>query len=154
ATPPAKIATAKRHDASSSPVVFDALRGGVWTANGDVGTLSYVDPDARALVQEVAVGQDVRSIAISPDGAFVGAVDRGAGAVVLVDAETRAVRRTLPLASHPRACVWDATDPRWLYVAVEDEGAVDVVDRTLGAVVAHVPVGRLPSGLAVSATRN
>jgi DNA-binding beta-propeller fold protein YncE len=151
ANPPALVASGKRLNASSSPVVFDALRGGVWTANGDVGTISYVDPDARTLVQEVAIGQDVRSVALSPDAAWIAAVDRAAGTVALVDAEARVVRRTLALGGHPRTCVWDAADPRWLYVAVEDDGAVAVVDRTLGLVATRIPVERMPSGLAVSA---
>jgi DNA-binding beta-propeller fold protein YncE len=152
ANPPAPIPQAKRLNASSSPVVFDPVGGGVWTANGDVGTISYVDPISRALVQEIAVGQDVRSVALSPDGAWLAAVDRAGGTVALVDAQARVVRRTLAVGSHPRACVWDAADPRWLYVAVEDDSAVDVVDRTLGQVAASIPVSRLPSGLAVSAS--
>jgi hypothetical protein len=154
ATPPSIVPQALRKDAASSSIVFDDLRGGVWTANGDVGTVSYVDVDqARSVIQEIAVGKDVRSVALSPDGAFLAAVDRAGAAVTLIDAETRAVLRTIPLGTHPRACVWDAADPRWLYVAVEDDAAVVVVDRTLGALDATIPVGRLPSGVAVSAER-
>jgi DNA-binding beta-propeller fold protein YncE len=151
--PPATIPPAKRVNASSSPVIFDALRGGVWTANGDVGTISYVDLDQRAVVQELAVGADVTSVALSPDGAWLAAVDRAGGSVVLIDAEARVVRRTIALGSHPRACAWDPADPRWVYVTVEDDGTVDVIDRTLGSLAGAIPVGRLPSGLAVSATR-
>jgi DNA-binding beta-propeller fold protein YncE len=152
-SPPAIIAPGKRVNASSSPVVFDALRGGVWTANGDVGTVSYVDPDTRALVQEIPVGTDITSVALSPDGAWLAAVDRAGGSVTLLDAEARVVRRTIPLGSHPRSCVWDPANPRWLYVVVEDDGTLDVVDRTLGQIADTIPVGRLPSGLAVSATQ-
>ncbi|HEY8040892.1 MAG TPA: multiheme c-type cytochrome [Polyangiaceae bacterium] len=148
--PPPIVAPELRRNASSSPVVFDPLRGGVWTANGDVGTVSYVDVDARTLVQELAVGQDIRSVALSPDATWVAAVDRAGATVTLIDAEARVARRTIALGGHPRACVWDAANPRWLYVAVEDDGAVVVIDRTLGQVVDSVPVGRLPSGLAVS----
>lgn len=92
---PALIPPDQRRDATSSPIVFDPLRGGVWTANGDVGSISYVDVDGRALAQEVAIGQDVRSVALSPDARWVAAVDRGAGTVTLLDAESRVVRRTL-----------------------------------------------------------
>ena len=154
-SPPAIIPPAKRVNASSSPVVFDALRGGVWTANGDVGTVSYLDVDtgARGLVQEIPIGTNITSVALSPDGAWVAAVDRAGGSVTLVDAESRIARRTIPLGSHPRACVWDPANPRWLYVVVEDDATMDVVDRTLGQIADTVPVGRLPSGLAVSATQ-
>jgi predicted CXXCH cytochrome family protein len=152
--PPATIDPKKRVNATSSPVVFDALRGGVWTANGDVGTVSYVDPDQRTLVQEVAVGQDLTSVSLSPDGAWLAAVDRAGGTVSLLDPDARVVRRTLAVGSHPRACVWDPADPRWLYVTAEDDGAVVIVDRTLGQVAASIPVLRLPSGLAASATQS
>jgi DNA-binding beta-propeller fold protein YncE len=150
--PPAIIAPAQRLNASSSPVVFDPLRGGVWTANGDVGTISYVDPDTRTLVQEVPIGQDIRSIALSPDFVWIAAVDRGGGTVTLVDAYSLAIVRAIPVGSHPRACVWDSANPRWLYVSVEDDAVVVVVDRTLGQVVDSIPVLRVPAGLAVSAT--
>ncbi len=155
AQPPAAVPTGSRVNASSSAVVFDPLRGGVWTANGDVGTISYVDVESRQVIQETAtLGGDIRSVALSPDAIWIAAVDRAAATVTLLDADTSQVRRVIPLGTHPRACVWDATNPRWLYVAVEDDGAVAVVDRTLGAVVATIDVGRLPSGLAVSGERN
>jgi len=158
-TPPAIVPPDQRANASSSPVVFDALRGGVWTANGDVGTISYVDPDTRTLVKEVPIGQDIRSVALSPDGAWLAAVDRAAGTVTLLDAEAlvdsapHVAQRVLAAGNHPRACVWDSANPRWLYVAVEDDAAVLVVDRTLGSVVDTIPVARMPAGLAVSASR-
>ncbi|MDP9037263.1 MAG: hypothetical protein M3O50_20890 [Myxococcota bacterium] len=153
AEPPAMIPPEGRQNASSSPVVFDRLRGGVWTANGDVGTLSYVDIDARRVVRETALGSaaDVRSVALSPDAKWVAAVDRAGGAVALVDAESGEVRRTVTVGGHPRAAIWDAANPRWLYIAVESGGAVAVVDRMLGVVQSSIDVGRQPSGLAVSA---
>ena len=151
--PPAIVPPDRRLNASSSPIVFDPLRGGVWTANGDVGTVSYVDVDARRVVQEIAIGQDIRSVALSPDAVWIAAVDRAGATVTLVDAETRQVRRVIALGTHPRSCVWDAANPRWLYVAVEDDGALAIVDRTLGQVVDTVNVGRIPSGVAVSRQR-
>jgi predicted CXXCH cytochrome family protein len=156
ARPPGIISPDRRLNASSSPVVFDPVRNGVWTANGDVGSISYVDLNVAAgpaQVAEIAVGQDIRSIALSPDAGWIAAVDRSGASVVLVEAETRRVRRTIPLGTHPRACVWDAANPRWLYVAIEDDGAVAVIDRTIGEATATIDVGRIPSGLAVSRDR-
>jgi hypothetical protein len=151
AQPPAIVPQTTRVHASSSSVAFDALRGAVWTANGDVGTVSYVDPVTPKVLAEIPVGQDIRSVAVSPDGAWIAAVDRAGGSVTLIDASTRIVQRTLTLGTHPRACVWDPANPRWLYVTEEDAGAVAVVDRTLGTVVGSIPVGRLPAGIAASA---
>ncbi len=153
-SPPEPIPVDKRLDAASSTIVFDRLRGGVWTANGDVGTISYADVDRQKVLSEIAIGQDVTSVALSPDFAWIAAVDRRGAAVALVDATSGTVKRTIPLGTHPREAVWDANDPRWLYVALEDDGAVAVVDRTLGVLSHTVPVGRLPAGLAVSRTRH
>ncbi len=151
--PPAFIGQSARASASSSPLVFDPARGGVWTANGDVGSVSYADVDRYALVGEIPVGKDIRSVALSPDGKWLAAVDRAGAQVALIDADARAVVRVIPTGTHPRAAIWDAADPRWLYVAVEDDNAVAVIDRTLGVLSSTIPVGRLPSGVAVSATR-
>jgi DNA-binding beta-propeller fold protein YncE len=153
-TPPQPIALKDRRDVASAPVVFDRLRGGVWTANGDVGTVSYADVDTQKVVREIAIGQNITSVALSPDFAWLAAVDRVGGSVTLVDATSGAARRTIALGTHPRAAVWDARDPRWLYVSLEDAGAVAVVDRTLGVLSHTVPVGRLPAGLAVSRLRD
>ena len=138
--------------------MFDPVRGGVWTANGDVGSVSYADVDRYALVGEIRIGgaaaaADIRSVALSPDGRWVAAVDRAGGSVALIDAPARALVRTIPVGTHPRAAVWDAADPRWLYVTLEDDGAVAVIDRTLGVLSTTLPVGRLPSGIAVSSKR-
>ena len=153
-TPPDPIPPDKRKDAVSAPVAFDWLRGGAWTANGDVGSITYADVDHQQVVAEVAVGQDIRSVALSPDGKWVAAVDRAGASVTLIDADSRSPRRTLALGTHPRAAVWDAWDPRWLYVSIEDDDAIAVIDRTVGAVVHEAPVGRIPAGLAVSRLRH
>jgi DNA-binding beta-propeller fold protein YncE len=166
---PAIIEPAARKNASSSPIVFDpdparcGAMGGVWTANGDLGTISLVDLDERVVRATIPLQQanclasssacDVRSIALSPDGAMLAAVDRTASTVSLVDPDRPTLQQTIHVGTHPRACVWDAANPRWLYVALEDDGAVAIVDRVLARVVYTIPVGRLPSGLAVSSSR-
>jgi YVTN family beta-propeller protein len=153
--PPALIAAAKRVDATSSPVVYDSPRGLVWTANGDIGTVSFVGVDhgAQRVLQEIQVGSDIRSVALSPDDLWLAAVDRGGGTVSLIDAATRVVKRVIRVGTHPRSAVWDAANPRWLYVTLEDAGAVAVIDRTAGVLSQTIPVGRIPAGLAVSRQR-
>ena len=74
---------------------------GVWTANGDVGSVSYVDVVARKVVREIPVGQDIRSVALSPDFKWVAAVDRSGASVSLLDANTGVLARTIPLGVAP-----------------------------------------------------
>jgi DNA-binding beta-propeller fold protein YncE len=153
-SPPAPIPPGSRVDATSGRLAYDAARHGIWTANGDVGSVTFVDVNAQAALREVPIGGDVTSVALSPDGRWVAAVDAAGGAVALVDAEQRARVVTIPVGSRPRAAVWDAADPRWLYVALEGDASVAVVDRTLGVLTTTAFVGRSPSGLAVSKTRS
>jgi DNA-binding beta-propeller fold protein YncE len=153
-SPPEPIGPETRLDSVSSPVVYDRLRGGVWTANGDVGTLSYADIDKQVVVREIAIGQNITSVALSPDFTWIAAVDRAGASVTLVDATSFQIRRVLALGTHPRAAVWDAWNPRWLYVSQEDDGAISIIDRTLGVLDHTVPVGRLPAGIGVSRLRD
>ncbi len=153
-SPPTPIKSQDRRDQSSSPVVFDTLRGGVWTANGDVGTLSYCDIDAQKVIGEVPIGKTITSVALSPDKKWIAAVDRDGASIALVDAETRDVKRVIAVGTHPRAAIWDAWDPRWLYVSLEDDSGIAIIDRTRGVLDHVVAAGRLPAGLAVSRARH
>jgi hypothetical protein len=152
-SPPSIVPPSQRKNASSSRIVFDPVRGGVWTANGDVGSISYVDVDARVARSEPSVGGDITSVALSPDAARVAAADHARGIVTLFDAESITPLATVAVGGHPHACVWDSANPRWLYVSIEDGGTVAVVDGFLAQVAATIPVGRLPAGLAVSASQ-
>ena len=152
---PPWIPLGHRVSVSSAPLVFDPLRGGVWTANGDVGSVSYADVDqatpwsARSppgTTSDPSPSQPRRRVARPPS---IAPVRRSSSSTLCA----RAVIRTIPTGTHPRAAVWDAADPRWLYVTLEDDGAIAVIDRTLGVLSSTIPVGRLPAGVAVSAER-
>src|SRR5262249_51647941 len=70
-----------------------------------------------------------------------------------VDPVALSVARRIPVGSHPRSVVFDPVEPRWAYVAVEDDDSVTVIDRTFARVSSSVVVGQLPAALAVSASR-
>ena len=85
-------------------------------------------------------------------GVWIAAVDRAGATVTLIDAASRTIERSFTLGIHPRACVWDSANPRWLYVTEEDDGAVVGTSIVLsGAIVGHDPRSdRIPARLAVS----
>ncbi len=144
---PAPIPKAQRQTASSSSVAFDRLRGSAWVANGDVGTLTEIDVDLGKAKAEIALSGVIGDVCISPDGAFVAAVDR-AGFLDLVYADTHKIATRILIGTRPRGCVFDTNDPRWLYVATEE--GIAIVDRTLGVLSKIVAAGRLPVGLAMT----
>ena len=150
---PPTIPEGLRVDTSASVVVWDRQRSGVWTANGDAGSVSFFDPTASRVLHEIVTGGNLTSIAVAPDGRWLAAVDRESAAVLLLDPDALSIARRISVGSHPRSIVFDPVEPRWLYVTVEDDDAVTVIDRTSASVTGSVAVGPLPAALAVSATR-
>ncbi|MGJ8641201.1 MAG: Ig-like domain-containing protein [Opitutaceae bacterium] len=51
-----------------SPVAIDAGNRRIWTVNSDNDTATVVDADSLAVLAEVSVGDDPRSVAIDPSG--------------------------------------------------------------------------------------
>src|SRR4029079_9756682 len=107
------------------------------------------------------LGGDLRSGAISPDGAKIVVVDRGgqgvdaaSARVILLDATSLAKVWESPLEGHPRAVVFDPARPRYAYVAVEDRGAIAVVDRATHSISTTISRRLLLSGLAASRARD
>jgi YVTN family beta-propeller protein len=151
---PAAIPETERADVTASLLAWDAGRHGLWAANGDAGSITFVDPDDPSGRRELVLGGMLAGIALSPDGKWIAVVDRAAGSVRLVDPDALAVRADVPVGSHPRAAVFDPAAPRWLYVTVEDEDAVAIVDRSFARVVGQIAVGPLPAALAASGARS
>jgi len=152
-----EIAAADRRDASSSPIVWDDRRRRVLVATGDSGAIVRWDPSrpSEPAAREVTtIGGDVRSIALSPDGARIAVVDRDGDRMVLLDADSLATVWSAPTGRHPRAVVFDPARPRFFYVAVEDPAVVLIFDRVTRADPVTIEVKRLPSGLAVSRLRD
>jgi DNA-binding beta-propeller fold protein YncE len=147
-SPPPLVPAAQRRAVSSSNVAFDRLRGTAWVANGDVGSVTEVDLDAGKARAEVTLGGELSSVCIAPDGAFVALSDQITGDVVLLHPDTHEIAGRIAAGTRPRGCVFDTTDPRWLYVATEE--GIAVVDRTQGKRTSVVPAGRLPTGLAMT----
>jgi DNA-binding beta-propeller fold protein YncE len=155
------IPAAQRRDVASSSMVWDDARGRALVATGDGGALVRIDPNAPTGKETVTLGADLRSVALSPDGLRIVVVDRGTqgadpqpGSVTMLDAQSLAVLWTQPLDGRPRAAIFDPAHPRWIYVAVEDAGAVSVLDRSTHTIAGSITVGRLPSGLAASGARD
>jgi YVTN family beta-propeller protein len=151
---PALIAPEDRLDVVASLVAYDRVRKGLFVANGDAGSVTFVDPFAPSSLREVVLGGDLTGVALAPDGQRIAAIDRAGGRAILLDPDTFAVLATIPLGTHPRAAVFDPADPRWLYVTLEDDGVVAVVDRMTAQVAAQIATGPLPAGLAASGKRD
>jgi YVTN family beta-propeller protein len=98
------------------------------------------------------------SMAVSPDGSTLAVTASNNDLVVLLDAATGEVRRTIdmhvfsdgPTGAQPNALTW-SPDGRVLYVAEGGRNSVALVDPATGSVAGRVPTGWYPSAVTATA---
>jgi len=142
------------HRSYVNPVVMTPdgsmiVSGGWDNIVGDPGTLRFWDADTGAAVGCCNLGETVMRLAISPNGRALAA---GTGErLVLLDARTGAILRTLPEATPYARCVFD---PQGRLVFGANDGTLRTFDLSLGREVEPVrlpdsggePLGFSPSG--------
>jgi YVTN family beta-propeller protein len=140
---------------ASSSIVYQkqATGGRVWVVNPDNDSVSVLDAGTLALVAEVPVGSNPRTLALAPDGRKVWVTNRGGASISVVDTSRLAVERTVPLprASQPFGIVFSPADGS-PWVVLEALGRVSRLDRVSGAVLASTAVGASPRHLSMPAT--
>jgi YVTN family beta-propeller protein len=116
----------------------------LWVSHYDAGTVSAVDPRARAVRQTISVGDGPTGLAVA--GGDVWVANTLDGTVSRIDAGTRTVVQTIAVGSEPTA-VAAGSDAVW--VANRADDTVSRLDASSGRVTARVGVGRGPSALVV-----
>ena len=131
------------------------------------------DPANPKVTNKVRVGRDLdgvnvvagslpSSLAVSPDGNTLAVTASNDDQVLLLDARTGAVKRTIdlqvfgkggPTGAQPDAVTW-SPDGRVLFVAEGGRNAVAAVDPNTGNVSARLPTGWYPSAVAVTGDGN
>lgn len=110
-------------------------------------TVSIATPTLNRLAAEIPVGDDPRSIAVTPDNRALIA-NHGADTLSVIDIGRREVITTLDLGGvSPYGVV--AGDNSRAYVTLQHSSAVAVVDLTRYAVTAHIPTPPMPTALAL-----
>ncbi len=117
------------------------------TANMDSDSVTLVNVDAGTVIAEVTVGDDPRTVAITPDGTHALVALRGEGALAVVDLAGRRLEATHPVGHMPYGVV---TDGRRAYVSCFADDQVAVLDLASGDVLYRVAVPDSPAGLALS----
>jgi len=137
---------------TSSTIAYDPARARVWVVNPDHDTVSVLSHDGGtvALEREIATCDGPRTLSIGAGSVLVACQDRAG--VARFDAESLAPMAsiTLPAGSRPFGVVHDPAGAH-AYVALQDLGAVAVLDATSGAVVTTLEVGPDVRNLAVNA---
>jgi DNA-binding beta-propeller fold protein YncE len=137
---------------SSSTIAYDPGRSRVWVVNPDHGTIAVLSHDdvRIALEREIPVCEAPRTVSVLGAHALVAC--QGDARVVRIDAASLAITGeiALPSGSRPYGV---AHDPRGAhaFVALQDLGAVVVIDVETPAAVATLEVGPDLRNLAVNA---
>jgi len=133
----------------------------LYVVNADADSVSVVDPHAKKLLSEIALGTPVhssdgtytpsvmpRALAVSLDGKTLYVTGERASALFAIDLASSQVR-SVQVGSEPIGVV---VGPDAVYVACSQDNTVVRVDPATLTVTAHVPVASEPWALAWSST--
>lgn len=134
---------------SSSPLLLDAERSLVITANTDSGTVTLVDADDPTQLVELEVFTDPVALALAPDGRLW-VLHRETYAILIIDLdERRAVEFfRLPYASLPTGLVFSPDGDA--YVTLAALGEVARIDGVTHEIESRVHVAPFLRGIAIS----
>ena len=120
-------------------VNIDTDSASVFTVAGD-GKLTKV--------QEVATGQEPRSVALLPNGRWAYVANAVSGTVTVINL-TDYSTSTIPVGTEPWAAV-ASPNGLYVYVANANSNTLSVIDAVNNTLLTTVPVGRSPRALAIS----
>jgi YVTN family beta-propeller protein len=148
--PPAPEATGgplrPRH---SSAIALTDDGATLLVVNPDSNTLSLVDTASHAVLAELPIGVDPRTVAVDSAGGRAYVANRGSDSVSVVGLAAQTVIADVPVGPRPYGVVV-SPDGRWLYVAEQGIDRLAIVDTASLEIVHTLPVADRPSGLAMA----
>jgi YVTN family beta-propeller protein len=137
--------------AGSSNSLLDVSPDGtrLLLANSDNGTVSVIDPAARKVLHEIAVGDKPESVTWVGPGPLAAVTAYHDDQVVFIDAAAGKVVHRLAVADEPYGIV-ATRDGRRAYVTHEYPGTVSEIDLDARKVVRTLKAGRMVRGLALA----
>ena len=126
------------------PGAVAASADAVWVTNPDVGTVTRIDPDERAVVDSIKVGENPTGIAVGFDAVWV--VNSGGPSVSRISPDTNEVVDTIKVGNGPAGI---AISERAVWVTNRFDATISRIEPDGGEVV-DIPVGGFdPRGIAV-----
>ncbi len=117
------------------------------TTNADSDSITLVDTTSLKVLAEIPVGDDPRSVAITPDGTHALVALRGDNALALINLDTLQPETSIPVGHMPYGVV---TDGRRVYISLFGGDEIAVMDLSTGTVLHTISVPDAPAGLALS----
>jgi DNA-binding beta-propeller fold protein YncE len=116
-----------------------------FTSNGRENRVSIVDLDKLATISKVDTGRNPDAILYEPQKKEIYAFNHSGASATVIDATSGKVVATVPLGGAVETGQSDASLGR-VYVNVEDQDNVDVIDTSNHTVIAHWPIAPASAG--------
>ncbi len=120
-----------------------------WIANRFDNTVMPYDPQTNALGPSIAVGQEPRDGALTPDNRRYFVADRSAQAVSVVDTVAQRVIATIHVGNSPNGTAI-SRDGTTVWVANYDDGTIQAIDTASLRASAPIAVGSGPRYIAIA----
>jgi YVTN family beta-propeller protein len=108
-------------------------------------TVSIANPTQGLLIAELPVGDDPRSVALTPNNQRAVIANRGGSSLTVVDFPERVVIGDIALPGSPYAVVSQSDDV--VFVSLPEASLVVQVDLNTGAILNRIPTAADPTGL-------
>jgi YVTN family beta-propeller protein len=144
--PPVIRSGAQSTSLASSAVAISPDGSIVAAVNPDSDSITLVDSQTLAIVQEVPVGDDPRSVAFAPNSRLALVSNYGSASISLVDVDNLGDVTHISVGPMPYGVV---TDGQQAFVSEFAKGRISVIDLDQKALVQNLPVSPFPAGLAL-----
>lgn len=136
---------------NSTTIILDRSGTQVWNVNPDNNSVAVINAVRLEKMDEVAVGQQPRTLAQAPDGT-IWVVNQGDATITVIDETSRSHLATIPLprGSEPFGIVFNPRNTR-AYVSLQATGQIVELDASSRTVLRQLDVGPTPRALAISA---
>jgi YVTN family beta-propeller protein len=125
-------------------------RSQVWVANRQENTISVVDVASGRVAATIAASAFIYRLKFTPDGKFVLATQPETGSVLVYDAASRTLAKTLEIGGAPVAVAINAAQPARAFIVASQARQVVEVDLTTFAIGKKYAIGGNADGIAVS----
>ena len=130
---------------SNSLVALSGAR--VATVNMMTDSVSLVDVRLNEVIAEIPVGDDPRSIDVTPDGTRLLVTNHGDDSLFVIDIASQAVIVTHFVGDAPYAVITDNNETA--FVSLQGDDTLIEIDLVTGRILQEIPTPSNPTGLAI-----
>lgn len=131
----------------SSTICIDTSKSHIWVVNQDNNSVSCIDMEENALIREVKVGQQPRTLALDGSGNIWVANERDASISIVGSNGVETME--LPYGSKPFGVCFDP-GKTYCYVTLQGTGTLLKIQVSTRQVIQRLDVGRFPRGIAIT----